>query len=80
MNKHTNTVELLGCTWQEAKAHFEKLFKPGMTWENHGEWHIDHIKPVAHFTSENIAQMNHISNLQPLWAEENLTKSSKYTL
>lgn len=74
-NKHTNTLELLGCTWQQAKEHFESLFQPGMSWSNYGEWHIDHIKPVASFTEETLHEMNHISNLQPLWALDNLSKS-----
>ena len=80
-NKPTNTLKLLGCTWEEAKAHFESLFLEGMTWENHGEWHIDHIRPVASFkgaSEEELKQMNHISNLQPLWATDNLSKSDKW--
>jgi hypothetical protein len=76
--KPANTEQLLGCTWIEAKEHFEKLFKPGMNWSNHGDWHIDHIKPVAAFTKDDIHLMNHISNLQPLWAIENLIKGDKY--
>lgn len=76
-NKPTNTLNLLGCSWQEAKEHFEKLFLPGMTWENYGLWHIDHIKPVSTFTEDTLHEMNCISNLQPLWAEDNLLKSNK---
>ena len=71
-NKPARTEQLLGCSWIEAKAHFERLFKEGMTWKNHGEWHIDHIKPVAAFKENELHLMNHINNLQPLWAEENL--------
>lgn len=71
-NKPARTEQLLGCSWIEAKAHFERLFQEGMTWENHGEWHIDHIRPVASFKVDELHLMNHISNLQPLWAEENL--------
>ena len=84
-NKPTDTLKLLGCTWEEAKAHFESLFQEGMTWENHGrgegKWHIDHIRPVASFSGaseEELKQMNHISNLQPLWAADNLSKSDKW--
>ena len=43
-----------------------------MSWKNHGDWHIDHIRPVASFKEDELYLMNHISNLQPLWAEENL--------
>lgn len=75
--KPAKTETLLGCTWQQAKEHFEKLFEPGMTWQNHGKWHIDHIKPVSSFTMENLHEMNCISNLQPLWAVDNLSKGTK---
>jgi len=77
-NKPTNTQKLLGCTWEEAKVHFESLFQEGMTWENHGEWHIDHIRPVASFKEDELHLMNCISNLQPLWALDNFLKSDKY--
>lgn len=77
-NKPTKTEHLLGCTWEEAKVHFESLFQEGMNWENHGEWHIDHIRPISCFKSSELEQMNHISNLQPLWAKDNLTKGNFY--
>jgi hypothetical protein len=71
-NKPARTEQLLGCTWTEAKAHFERLFQEGMRWDNHGEWHIDHIRPIASFKEDELHLINHINNLQPLWAEENL--------
>jgi len=76
-NKSTTTLELLGCSWEEAKVHIESLWQEGMTWENHGRygWHIDHIRPVSSFEDHELDEMNHISNLQPLWAEDNLSKS-----
>ena len=77
-NKPTDTQTLLGCSWEEAKAHFESLFQEGMSWENHGKWHIDHIRPVSSFTEKDMHLMNHISNLQPLWANDNLQKSDNY--
>jgi len=76
-SKPTNTLKLLGCSWEEAKLHFEKLFQPGMSWNNMNEWHIDHIRPVADWKEDELHLMNHISNLQPLWAEDNLIKGSK---
>lgn len=79
-NKPTNTLSLLGCTWEEAKKHIESKFVEGMTWYNHGMfgWHIDHIIPIASATTiEDICKLNHISNLQPLWAKDNLTKGKK---
>ena len=49
-----------------------------MTWENKGAWHIDHIIPTCTAkTEEDLIRLNHYTNLQPLWAEENLKKGSK---
>jgi hypothetical protein len=73
------TGDLIGCTIDELKSHLSKRFKPGMSWANHGEWHIDHIIPCSAFDLTNTdEQMRcfHFSNLQPLWAEENLSKSN----
>lgn len=75
LQKITYTEKLLGCTWQQAKEHLESLFLPGMTWENHGKWHIDHKIPIkTAATAEEVAKLCHISNLQPLWALDNLLK------
>ena len=77
-NKPTDTESLLGCSWIEAKEHFESLFEEGMTWSNHGEWHIDHIIPLSSAnTEEEVLKLCHYTNLQPLWIEENLKKSNK---
>lgn len=80
--KIARTEELLGCPLWHLMAHFDFLFKPGMTWENHGPvWHIDHIKPCAKFDLTNPEQQRacfHWTNLQPLFAEENLRKSDHY--
>ncbi|GAI33061.1 unnamed protein product, partial [marine sediment metagenome] len=60
------------------KKHLEKRFVKGMSWKNYGKWHIDHIKPCATFNlSEKKEQRKcfHYSNLQPLWAKENLSKN-----
>jgi hypothetical protein len=55
------------------------VFKNGMTWENYGEWHIDHIRPVSSFDKDDeVSVINSLENLQPLWAYENLSKSKKY--
>ena len=80
-NKSANTETLLGCSWQEAKEHFEGLFVEGMSWANHGrgpgKWHIDHIRPVCDWKEHELHLMNHITNLQPLWEEDNFKKGSK---
>lgn len=80
-NKPARTEHILGCSFLEAKQHIENLFQEGMTWENYGKWHIDHIKPIASIDPtdmEAIKQVNHISNLQPLWAKDNISKGAKY--
>ena len=84
INKSKKTLELLGCSVEELKIHLEAQFEPGMTWDNHGKgsgkWNMDHIKPCAFFDMTNSKQQElcfHYSNLQPLWAEENIKKSDK---
>lgn len=78
-SKTTKTQMLLGCTFEEFIAHLQSKFKEGMALENHGDWHIDHIKPCATATSaEELAALFHFTNLQPLWATENLSKGCKY--
>lgn len=68
----------LGCSLDAARDHIESQFRPGMTWGNHGEWHIDHIIPLASAKTESeLFGLLHYTNLQPLWAKENLTKWAK---
>lgn len=77
--KINKTNEILGCSWEQFKYHIESQFKEGMTWKNHGEWHFDHIKPVSLANNyEELIELNHYTNFQPLWAEENLKKSNTY--
>jgi hypothetical protein len=78
---HTS-IELLGCTIEEARLHIESKFQPGMTWDNntHDGWHIDHIRPCASFDLTDPKQQKqcfHYTNLQPLWSMENLSKGAK---
>ena len=61
--------------------HIESLWESGMSWDNRNEWHIDHIKPLSVFIKEgesDIKTINALSNLQPLWVNDNLTKGAKY--
>lgn len=72
------TAAVLGYTSQDFKVHIERQFLPGMTWANHGEWHVDHIHPLASFDLLDPAQRktaNDLPNLRPMWAEDNLRKS-----
>ena len=78
--KKESSEKLLGCSWDNLKEHIEKQFKDGMTWENHGKygWHIDHIIPLSSGKSEDdLNKLCHYSNLQPLWWDDNLSKSNK---
>jgi hypothetical protein len=87
-SKNKKTVDLLGCSMKQLKAYLESLFEQGMTWENHGRylkgglmtWHIDHVIPCAAFDLTDPEQQKkcfHYSNLQPLWAVDNLQKQDK---
>ena len=80
LSKSARTLELLGCPIEELVKHLEAKFLPGMTWANHGEWHIDHILPISAFNLTDPEQQRkacHWSNLQPLWAVDNLRKGAK---
>lgn len=78
--KVVKTQDLLGCSTDFLKFWLELQFRPNMTWHNHGLWHIDHKQPCASFDLTDIAQQKlcfHYSNLQPLWAQENIAKGTK---
>lgn len=81
-SKSLSTFKLLGCTVEYLKDYLELKFKDGMTWENHGlhGWHIDHIVPISNFDLADPEQQKkcfHYTNLQPLWAIDNLKKGNK---
>ena len=80
--KGGSAVRDLGCTIAELKIRLELQFQPGMTWENwaFNGWHIDHIIPLSSFdltNSEEVKKACHYTNLQPMWAIDNLRKSNK---
>jgi len=78
IKKSNKTFELVGCTPQSLKEHLEKQFTDGMSWDNYGDWHIDHIIPLSFAkTEEETYNLCHYTNLQPLWANDNLTKGKK---
>jgi len=80
-NKSDSTMNLVGCDIDSLRLHLEKLFEDGMNWDNHGEWHIDHIRPCASFDLTDPEQQRvcfHYTNLQPLWAKDNLSKGDKW--
>ncbi len=77
--KTAKTETILGCSIEEFRIYIESKFTYGMTLENYGEWHLDHIKPLALAKSkEDIVLLNHYTNFQPLWASDNISKGAKY--
>jgi len=70
---------------QEFKDHLEPKFAKGMTWDNHGEWHIDHIIPIKYAQDgvppsiKEICRRLHYTNTQPLWANDNISKGNRFT-
>lgn len=79
-NRCSDTMSLVGCSIDYLKFYLEQQFTNGMTWANYGEWHIDHIKPCAAFDLTKEKEQRkcfHYTNLQPLWAADNLQKSDK---
>jgi hypothetical protein len=78
ITKKNKTFEIVGCSPQFLKEHLENQFVDGMTWDNRSEWHIDHIIPLSSAKIEDeLYKLCHYTNLQPLWAEDNLKKSNK---
>ena len=80
-SKTGSAVKDLGCSIPELKLYLEERFQPGMTWDNYGSaWHIDHIRPLANYDlsdREVLKQLVHYTNLQPMWAIDNIKKSNK---
>jgi hypothetical protein len=72
----------IGCSPGFLRNYLESLFKPGMSWENYGEWHVDHIVPLSWFPFDADPSLlfvaSHWSNLQPLWGKENMSKGNRY--
>ena len=87
-SKSKKTMDLIGCSVDFLKKHLENQFQAGMSWNNYGNpngdhsecWHVDHIVPCASFDLSDPKQQQkcfHYSNLQPLWAKDNLSKGAK---
>lgn len=82
-----NWSSILGYSWDDLKQHLEKKFSVGMSWKKFldGEIHIDHIRPIDSFDFKSVKDENFrkcwdLSNLQPLWKEDNLLKGNKYNI
>lgn len=77
-SKSIDTEQILGCSIDQFNKYITLKFSEGMSMGNHGEWHLDHIIPLATAkTEEDIIKLNHYTNFQPLWAIDNLKKGSK---
>jgi len=79
-SKTQQTIKYIGCSIEDIMIHLKNKYKEGMSFENYGEWHIDHILPCYSFDlskEENLYKCFNYENLQPLWAKENREKSNK---
>ena len=78
LTKNNRTFDIVGCTPEFLKEHLEFRFTDGMNWDNYGKWHIDHIIPLSSAKNKDeVYKLCHYTNLQPLWAEDNIKKSNK---
>jgi len=79
-NKTERTQDVLGYTASDLRTHLERQFTKGMTWDNYGDWHIDHIYPISKFIDEGTTdpkKINCLSNLRPMWSADNIRKNNK---
>ena len=78
IRKKNTTFEMVGCLPQQLKIFLEQKFIDGMSWDNQGKWHIDHIIPLSSAkTEEELYKLCHFTNLQPMWASDNIKKGAK---
>lgn len=78
IKKRLSSESIVGCSYSELKTHLESKFVDGMSWDNQGKWHIDHKIPLSSAKNEEeIYKLCHYSNLQPLWAIDNIKKGNK---
>ena len=78
--KFDSTMKLTGISLDELKKHIESKFQDGMSWDNYGVWHVDHIIPCAQFDLSDPEQQKicfHYTNLQPMWAKDNMRKGAR---
>lgn len=82
VTKYGHYFEMLGYQPEQLINHLELQFKDGMTWDNYGEWHVDHKLPITYFkfndvTDDEFKKCWSLGNLQPMWGDENISKSNK---
>ena len=79
--KSKRCMEYVGCEIEFFMMHLEEQFAEGMTWENYGEWHLDHVIPCAAFDMPDdvqVAACFNWRNYQPLWQRDNIAKKDKF--
>lgn len=77
--KSSTTSIILECQYDDFKSHIENQFDEKMSWNNYGEWHLDHKTPISWAnTEEEVYELNHYTNFQPLWATDNVSKGNKW--
>lgn len=78
--KNGKTNNILGCSFEQFKEYIENQFVEGMSWDNHGVWHLDHKTPIScAMTEERVYELNMYYNFQPLWSNENFKKGNRYS-
>jgi hypothetical protein len=82
VEKNRHYFDILQYTPEELIIHLESQFKDAMSWDNYGEWHVDHKLPITSFNIEEMGDKEFmkcwaLENLQPMWGEENIRKSNK---
>jgi len=78
LRKTESSSTLIGCSWAALKVHLEQRFTAGMSWENRGAWHVDHVIPLASaVTDTDVLRLCHYTNLQPLWKLDNQRKGAR---
>jgi hypothetical protein len=76
--KNSKAFEILGCDYDFFIKYIESKFVDGMSFNNHGKWHLDHIIPISNANNElEVIKLNHYTNFQPLWSKDNLKKYNK---
>lgn len=81
--KSAKTMKLIGCNIADLKIYLQKKFTKGMSWDNYGKWHVDHIKPCSAFDLSKPREQRKCfnwRNLQPLWAKDNYAKRKQDNL
>jgi|SRR6185369_6443202 len=82
-SKAASTLDFLGCSWDEFKSWLSGWFDSGMTWENYGDWEVDHSRPCDSFDLADPEQQKrcfHYLNLRPLWKSDNRRKGPRYVV